>query len=381
MAYYAFVGGWGFRPGPKGLGIYAYDPQSGEMTHLKTVHEELSVGFQLLDRERGVLYVTDESAVRRGEAVGGAVLAFTLDGERGLAGLNSLPTPLPKPSGFCLDSSGRYALVSHHGDMGRVTKLVRRADGTFTAQTVTDDAGLALLSVEEDGRLGRVLDVVLTPGEDPFGPHALSHQHCVTADPSGALFLVCDKGMDRIYSFRLDRERGRLELLRTTRVADGFAPRLAAFHPTLPVVYGNNEHQPEILAFRYDVVTGALEEAGRCRLCEDAGEQLLGLALLMHPNGRTLYTSLRGADAIVVLDIDGEGRLHRRQTVPCGGENPRGLCLAPDGRFLLCANTGSGTVTRFAVASDGTLTWAGEPVRASSAASISISEILISKME
>ncbi len=357
-----FAGSWGFRPGPKGLQIFSFDPQTAEMTFVRTLHSEFAVGNQYLDAKRSILYITDESGLRRGDAVGGYVQAFRLDPKSVLTELNGRETLLPKPSYFCLDHTGAYALVSHHSNRGQVTKLVRRADGTFSSETVTDDAGLALLSVREDGSLGEILDVVLTPGEDPFGPHARSHQHCVAASPDGELFLVCDKGLDRIYSFRLDREKGRLRLLHTTYTELGSAPRYALFHPYAPVVYVNHEHQPVLYTYGYDIETGELNCMDALPLCEAVETSMQPSVPVLHPNGRILYMSVRGTDLIGMFRIDGGGLPHLEQTVSCGGQSPRGLCLSPDGRFLLCANLESQTITRFAVEGDGTLTAVGEPV-------------------
>lgn len=372
---YAFVGSWSFKPGRKGLSIYAYDPGTSDMKFLRTVHEEIAVGNQYLDRERGILYITDESGSRRGNTVGGYVQAFALGGDEILKDFDGRETLLPKPSYFCLDKSKKYALVSHHSNRGKVTKLVCHGDGTFDSETVTDDAGLLLLEVLADGSFGQVRDVVLTPGEEPLGPYGLSHEHCVNMDPSGELFLVCDKGMDRIYSFHLDREKGKLALVHTTQVQKGYAPRYVAFHPVLPVVYENNEHQPVINIYHYEGNTGVLELLDSCRLTEEAGEDIQCADLAMHPEGRILYASVKGADQIVVLEIDDAGMLHKKQTVASGGENPRGLCLDPAGRFLLCANIGSDCITRFLVNGDGTLLCAGDAVAAPIPGNITIASV------
>lgn len=372
--YYAFVGSWSFRDEKRGLSIYSYDPDTADMEYIRTVHEEIAVGNQYLDRDRGILYVTDESGRQRGSAVGGYVQAFVLGTKEVLTDFGGRETLLPKPSFFCLDRGKRYALVSHHSNRGKVTKLIRRADGAFGSETVTDDAGLVLLDVREDGSLGAVRDVYLTPGEDPFGAHGLSHAHCVAVDPSGELILVSDKGTDRLYSFRLDRDAGKLVLLHVTRVEDGCAPRYVVFHPALPVVYENNEHRPLVNSYRYETKSGVLTQLESCPLAEEK-EGLQSADLIVHPGGTLLYASVRGADTIAVFGIDESGRLHKKQGIGSGGKNPRGLCLDPNGRFLLCANIESGCIARFGVRGDGTLISAGEPVGTAIPGNITVAEI------
>lgn len=360
---FVLVGSWGFSPGPKGLHIYSYEPETAQMEYVRTLREDIAVGYQYLDEARRVLYITDESGQPRNGTVGGYVLALDLDEEHILVEKSGKETLLPKPSYFWLDYTGAYALVAHHSNRGKVTKLARRADGSFFSTTVTDDAGLALFSMNEDGSLGKLVDYALTPGKEPYGPHASSHEHCVAASPDGALFLVCDKGLDCIYSFRLDREAGKLSLIHTTDVEPGSAPRYVVFHPELPVVYENNERRSILHTYGYDAQTGCLTRLNSLPLCgeDDAGSPA---ALALAPGGKRLYASVRGADTVSVFELDASGIPHILQTVSCGGENPRGLCLSPDGRFLLCANTDSNSITRFSVAEDGTLTPDGGPVAA-----------------
>lgn len=361
---FVFAGSWGMKPGPKGLSIFSYDPETAELEFVKRIHDEINVGNQCFDPKRKILYVTDEASHQRSHGVGGYVQAFSPDEAEGLAELGGCETLLPKPSYLWLDKSGSYLLAAHHSDRGRVTKLVRNADGSFSSRAVTDDAGLALLLLDSTGVPAEPVDYVLTVGKDPFGSHPLSHQHCVVADPTGELYLVCDKGQDCIYSFRLDREKGKLALIHTTQVEDGSAPRYAVFHPALPVVYENNEKRPVLNTYRYHVESGELILLDSIRLEEEGMEKLQASDLVLHPDGKHLYASVRGANTIVVFEIDEKGLLHRIQTVRCGGENPRGLCVSPDGRFLLCANIESNCITRFMTGEDGRLTAFGEPVQA-----------------
>ncbi len=352
---FVFVGSWGLEPGDKGLSIYACDPYAGELTYLNTVHEEISVGCQYFDPVRQILYVTDESGRVRNGTVGGSVLTFRLNQKTGVEDLSETATLLPKPSYFCLEHTRQFALVAHHSNRGKVTKLYRDENGAFRSKTVTDDAGLALFSVAEDGCLGEVMDYVLTPGGDPFGPHALSHEHSVSESPDGNLFLVCDKGMDCVYSFRLDREKGKLTLLHTTYLETGVKPRFAIFHPTIPLVYENNEGGAILNTYHYDAVTGEMQLLHSMNLSEHTVGRIQCADLVLTPDGRRLYASVRGDNTIVVLNIQEDGLPTVMQTVDCGGEYPRGLCILPDGSHLLCANHASQSITAFSIREDGTL--------------------------
>ncbi|NTV91058.1 MAG: lactonase family protein, partial [Clostridiales bacterium] len=55
-----------------------------------------------------------------------------------------------------------------------------------------------------------------------------------------------------------------------------------------------------------------------------------------------------------------------------GGNLPRGLCLSPDGRYMLSGNMISGDITTFRVLEDGTLEATGKTYKAVSPSAIRI---------
>ena len=60
--------------------------------------------------------------------------------------------------------------------------------------------------------------------------------------------------------------------------------------------------------------------------------------LKLHPSGRTLYSLIRGLDAIAVFAVTEEtGTLELVQTVELDARGPRGCAISPDGRFMLIA--------------------------------------------
>lgn len=356
---YALVGNWHYIPGPRGYSVFRYEPEHGEMQLLETVFPDVSAGQQCIDEERGIAYVVNEIGDQRGQTGGGGyVLALKIDPDSGHPViLNEKKSLSPAPSYFCLDKTKRYGVAVHHSGFGHVTKIRRDNQGRFHSVTMFDDAAVVLFRICGDGGLGDVCDVYIARGDGPSGPHMMSHLHSVISDPSGELFLVCDKGLDKIFSFGLDRERGKLVFLDETSVETGSCPRYGAFHPSLPVYYSNNEKSPNIFSFRYDVRSGALTRIAVTSMHgeENRGKPSEASDIAVHPNGRHLYASDRGTDMICVFDIDGQGGLTLRQNVPCGGKNPRGFSLSPDKRFLIAANSDTASLAVFRVGEDGLL--------------------------
>jgi 6-phosphogluconolactonase (cycloisomerase 2 family) len=384
---FAYVGNWSFQPNPqkgKGISIFQYCPEAGDLKLLETIRPDVAAGQLCLDPDRKVLYAVDERGERRGEIGGGGyVMAFRIDATSGMLTLiNEQNSLSPEPSYLCLDKSGKYLMACHCSDPFHVTKIVKRADGTYGNEVLFDDTALVMFPIGEDGCLGEICDVALTHGTggkspnakvnvDPVSGHiqlvqVLSRQHSVVASPSGEMIAVCDKGMDRIYTYRVDRENGKLVHL-DTWIAEEVAcfPRYAAFHPKLPVYYANNENYAGMNSFHYDENSGKLTLLKNLFLLPEdpglvEGKRVGAQDILVHPSGTHLYCTLSGLNLIVVCELDDDGMPEVKQLINSNGRMPRGLALSPDQRFLLSGNMLSGDITTFAVNEDGTLTSTGK---------------------
>lgn len=394
---YAYVGNWSFEAAPakgKGITVFAYEPESGTLNQIETVRPDVAAGQLWLDQDRGILYSNDECGERRGEIGGGGyVLAFRIDPKTGaLSLMNRRDSLSPEPSYLCLDKSGRYLTVCHCADPWHVTRIVKRPDGSFANEVLFDDTALVLFRLNDDGSLGDVCDVDVTPGSGGMGEHSqrnvdpvsghiqlvrvISRLHAVVASPDGEMLAVCDKGMDRVYTYRIDRERGRLERLDVWKAPEvACFPRYAAFHPKKPVLYVNNENYALLNSFHYDSRSGKLERFDKVYLLpEDPGpvdgKPVGAQDILVHPNGRVLYCTLCGLNLIVVCRLDGEGRPVPCQRIPSRGVLPRGLALSPDGRYLFSGNMVSGDITSFSVDDEGLLTDTGRTFPAVSPSAI-----------
>lgn len=358
--HYALVGSWHYRPSPRGYAVFRYRAEDAGLTLVERGFEEASVGAQTLDCENRIAYLCDERGNRRGEIGGGGyVLAVRVEPETGkLCLINEQASLSTEPASICLDATGKYALVVHHCDTGYATGITRSADGRYASGARFDDAAVVLLPLREGGGLGEACDVHILRGEGVPGIHAQSRLHSIVPDPTGELFLVCDKGMDRICAFGLDRKAGKLVYKGEHPVKDGYRPRYGAFHPVLPVYYHNNEQAAVLCAYRYEAATGRLKRLAEAPLLcmqKDGGVQAEAADIIMHSSGRWLYVSDRAANVIAAFALDEAGVPTLCQNIHCGGENPRGLCLSPDARFLLAANSDTDNIAIFSVGEDGML--------------------------
>lgn len=376
---FMLVGQWGYNQSdPMGISTYAYDPEHGEIELVETIREDIVSGQMTVDEDRGIVYVVDEIGHIRGDLGGGGyVNAFRIDPETGkLIFLNEQRTLSTEPCYISLDVSRKYILVCHCSDPYHVTKIRKLPDGGFTADTVYDDTALVLIRLNDDGSLGEVCDVAITEGCGATSPHSetyvnaqsghimhiqvISRQHCVMGSPDGKMFAVCDRGMDKIYTFQMDRASGKLIRANTYDEKIASNPRYCAFHPTKPYFYANMEKMPYVYAYRYDAEAAALEKISETKILYDSVKSRSGCSdLKIHPNGKTLYCT-SNPNTISVLRIADDGTLKVVQNVDCRGDFPRAICIAPDGKFLFSGNNHSNSITSFKISEDGTLEYTGK---------------------
>jgi 6-phosphogluconolactonase len=88
----------------------------------------------------------------------------------------------------------------------------------------------------------------------------------------------------------------------------------------------------------------------------------------VHPSGKFVYGSNRGADSIAVFSVDAKaGTLAPVEQVSTQGKMPRNFAIDPTGAYLLAANQQSNNIVVFRIdQSTGRLTPTGDVVDAPS---------------
>lgn len=378
----AYVGTWDLHKtrGADALVVCERDRTTGALTPIRSALPGVSVGAMHLDERRGVLYCVDEDT-RHGperQGAGGSVVALAVDDAGGLTEIGRSPSYGSLPSYVAVDVSGRFLLVTNHTASEPIVELSGTRAGEYRMTLSYDTATTVLLPLGEDGSIGEPLDVYVHEG--PSGPRpGQTHPrpHSVVRSPSGAFFVVCDKGTDRIFTIGIDVDAGRIRVLEggEFRARPGSSPRYSAFHPTRPFLFVNHEAAAIVTSFRYS-------EAGELVLL--CAESLIpggdvdrpGIRqsdLCVHPSGAFVYSLIRGGDSVCVLDVDqASGHLRSRRTVPVGASGPRGCAVSPDGAFLYIAAAGSDEVRVWRIEQDGDLSATGETLRTPTPGAITI---------
>ena len=324
---FAYVGGYttADRDGRgDGIHVYRIDAPGGVWTQVQHVDGLANPSLFTLRGDHRVLY-----SVHGGRD---HLSAFGIDPASGrLTLLSQMPCQGNNPVDAALDSAARHLVVANYGS-----------------------GSVAVLPLEPDGRLLPVHQLYQLPGKPGPDPvqQASSHPHAAIFDPTGGYVIVPDKGFDCTFVFRFDAGTGRIEPTAQGPVASrrGAAPRHCTFHPSLPVLYVNNELDSTVTVYDWEAATGALAEAQVISTLppEHAGKNTTA-EIAVAPDGRFLYVSNRGRDDIALFSIANDGRLDFLGNTPTGGKRPRFFTLDPTGDFLFAANQDSDDITAFRV--------------------------------
>ena len=191
----------------------------------------------------------------------------------------------------------------------------------------------------------RLPDIVMPYSGSSVNPvrQPNSHPHCITPTPDGDFLCVCDLGTDSIYVSDLELK----EVSRVTTVP-GAGPRHLVFSPDGKFAYGSNEMGNTVSVYSYSY--GKLTRlADYPTVPEDFDGVSTASAIRITPDGKRLYVSNRGHDSVAEYYVNGQ-ELTLSRFISSHGQSPREMNLA--GRFLLCGNEISHTVTVFDLEGD-----------------------------
>jgi 6-phosphogluconolactonase len=216
--------------------------------------------------------------------------------------------------------SGKWVLVAHYGS-GQISSL----------------------KIDTAGALS-------SPPADLQKPAATT-THQILTDASGKYVFVCNVNANTIFQFKFDDTTGKFTDNGSVPGLPAKAgPRHMAFHPTKPWAYSINETATSVSMFNLDAATGKLS-AGKTITSLPAGVsnggKVTGAHVVVHPNGKFVFSSNRGHNSISVFSIadDGELTLASNETAVGAINNPRDFDVDEFGKFLVVANQEGNSAT------------------------------------
>ncbi len=376
-----YAGSWIRKGGRKGFCHYKFDTVSGVLTFIEAIDDSYSVGGIVVDAVHKLVYITDENDEQPDFRLGGGgtIAVYRINPWGGaLAKLKAQKSYGANPSMIAIDPTGKYMVASIHSTDDPITRVVETAPHHYEIVAQYPSTSVNLFPLNPDGTIAPPLDVHELSGSGPHHNQSTAHAHCVVWEPEGRFFITCDKGADRIYSFRIDYRAERI--VQTTApflLEPGSVPRYARFNAEKKVLYVNFESANEVAVFHYDE-HGALTKMGAEPVVTPAllekipaGAHFEQQDMRLDPTGRFLFTVVRGSldymegrerkykqgfDGVTSFAIDSHGMLKRIDTIEMSSNWPRGCAVSPDGRFLIVPCLYSDEIVTLAIGENGRLT-------------------------
>jgi 6-phosphogluconolactonase len=322
----------------KSKGIYAYrfDPSNGKFTSIGLVAETSNPSFVALHPNQRFLYAVNENNT-------GQVSAFAIDGKTGqLKLLNQVSARGSGPCHVAVDKTGKWLFIANYGS-----------------------GSVASYPIHDDGSLGDSVSFIQHAGSSvnhdrQSGPHG----HSANVAPDNRFVLVADLGLDEVLSYKLNAATGALTPNDPpfAKLAPGSGPRHLAFGKDGQFAYVISEMLSTVTAFHYNANRGSMDELQTVStLAPDFKGTSSCAEIAVHPNGKFVYASNRGADSIALFSIDAKkGTLTTVDRVPTQGKTPRNFAIDPTGAYLFAANQDSDNIVEFRIdANTGRLTPTG----------------------
>lgn len=323
LAYPLFIGTYGRH---SGAGIYrvTFDPASGSLSETTRVADLSRPSFIAYSPNNRFLYALSQAD--------DTVAAFAVDHSIGtLKPLNREATGFSGSCFVATDMTGQAAFAVSYGD-----------------------AAIAAFPIRADGRLGPRNSLFKHAGA--VGPNQprqdAPHAHSATVSPDNRFVYVCDLGLDRVVTYRLEAGGQLAAVPEFDGIAPaGAGPRHSKITADGRFLYAVNELSGSVSVFSRDLESGALTLVDTVSTLEDGFTGKNDSSeIRLHPTERFVYAANRGPDTLAVFARDAQtGRLTRIQNISTGGEHPRNFAVSPEGRWLVCANRDSNNLVVFAI--------------------------------
>jgi 6-phosphogluconolactonase len=316
---YAYIGTYTRAEGHvdgKAKGIYALTlDQDAQIISKQTVAELINPSFLHVDRENGWLYAVSETGPEDGPS--GWLYSYKLLPEGELSLMDSAETNGHAPCHVVANKDGDRLFVANY------------IGGTVNVYDV------------KEGRLNKRQTIRLA-GQGTHPRQEASHTHMVALSPDERYVFVTDLGSNKIWNFKVD-STGELQENPSQSFVEMDAeagPRHMTFHPNGKWAFVINELSSTITSLSYNSEGGQLLALSTVSTMDSSDEIDFNLTadIHVHPNGKYLYGSNRGANTISAFRVNDDGSLQSIQQISTQGDFPRNFAVNKSGTELWVAN-------------------------------------------
>jgi 6-phosphogluconolactonase (cycloisomerase 2 family) len=326
----------------RGIHLFYVNRSTGALTPAGVHEMGTSPSCLALNAAGTRLYSANETD-RVGEDKQGSVSAFAVNRADGkLELLNTVRSGGAGPTYVSVHPTGQFLLVANYFG-GSAAVLPIQPDGRV---------GEAADIKNDSGQIGPARATNAPPGSFAFSGHDRTHAHMIQADPAGRYVLHADLGLDKLFIWKFDDQRGLLTPADSPSVSlpPGDGPRHFHFHPNGRWLYSIQEEGSTIVLFDYDSTAGRLAARQTISTLPPgfAGSNFCS-EILVSADGRFVYAGNRLHDSVGIFSIGPDGALTYVGEEWTRGNYPRSFNFDPTGQFFYCCNQRGDNLAAFRV--------------------------------
>ena len=231
-----------------------------------------------------------------------------------------------------VDDENRYLFVGGHHD-GRVT----------------------MMHLQEDGSIGEIADGIFHKGmgRSVAQRNFIPHVDCVKLTPDQKFLCAVDNGLDQVKVYRVNYERGKLELDDIIRGPLESAPRMIRFSRNGKFAYILYELLNEVELYSYHVEKDqpVFEKIQTISTMAPKDEDICAASgMEISKSGKYLFCSNAGINSVVCFEIDEKtGMLKEVFHSRVNSDYPKMLAIFPDEKHYLTLNNSSNDIATYEI--------------------------------
>lgn len=326
----------------EGIYIFKMNPDNGKAEQVGKYPNILNPSYLNISADRKNLYAVHSVQDEKESAISSFAIN-PIDGK--LSYQNQQSTEGRGGCHVSVTNEGNVLAANYSS--GSISSLPTNQDGTLLPSTSTQTHTGSSVNKERQN-----------------SPHA----HFIKQGLGGLLYAV-DLGIDKIMLYQISND-GKLTPNDPAfiKMHDGAGPRHLDFHPNGKFLYVLNELEGSVSTISFNAESGAFKILQTISSLPEGFDKFNKSAdIHIHPNGKYLYASNRGDhNSIAVYNIDtSTGLLSLTEIVNEAIAWPRNFTISKDGKYLICANRDSDSLTIYMIDPDsGSLKYSGQSLYA-----------------
>ena len=310
--YVAYVGTYTHQ-NSVGIHIYDVDVPNGTMSERKVVPINNPSDLIVSKNHKFLYSIADEG-----------VKAFRILPDGDLEAMNQQWIGGMRGCYVEVDRENRYLFVGGHHD-GRVS----------------------MMHLNRDGSIGRVADGVfhIGMGRSIAQRNFIPHVDCVKLTPDQKFLCAIDNGLDQMKVYRVNYERGKLEVIDIIRGQIESAPRMIRFSRNGKFAYIMYELFNMIEVYKYDVVNDepVFEKIQTVSTMPGKYDEICAASgMEVSESGKYLFCSNAGVNSVTCFEIDETtGLLECQFSTKVNSDYPKVLGIFPDEKHYMTLNNNS----------------------------------------